>query len=365
MSVAEQGLLAIYDKAKYLWQIGPNRQISLDIKDLVQRQEFVEGEEIHVVAGLSSALAALRGIEGIRSEYCRIDIVNSLAMVRFPLAQVEIVNSLVDPSEHVRIASEHALLDPNNYIFGETFEKLFSSQDSQIRAIGLNIIEKHPTGGLYSDSQVIGLVEDELDRMIGEAKTGNIENARRGVLLASHLAGKMKSGTGLPVDLFIRTAEFLYEDINETVIKALSEKDRFESLIRSITTYNLPRASNVKSIEDMEIVISPEIAARPEGITVLLRLTGVDIGSDMGYEAILRYNSLLALAKERSRERLAKEVADLKIIEEEERKKKLAEETAEKTRVTLEAEKNESSQRERVEADKKLALRAQAWFPNL
>jgi len=380
MSAIEQGPQQIRNKAELLYKTGPNRQTTLDIKDLLRKPDLARDAEVYISAIAEEVLTYLRVDypERIGSVYGREDIVKGLAEIDHPSAQLVIARSFIAESSPdgspivkgypiVAQAAKKILLDPKRRIYPETLGELLSHDDSGVKELGLKIVEDNQKAGIMPDGTVVPSVMQVLqDTFTPGTEDKNPKGLRKLAILTSLL--QERTNGKIPKDLVVYAEDILANYIIERIDR-LSESNIFAMLVSNISTLSETTAKTATNIEDLTLSLPEELKDEPEELKALMRLRPAGIGRQAPRQQVVMYRSLVALMKQRARENLTVRVAQIKDRETRNREKlqAITEATNELRQLALQGEQERQVQiREQQRADQlELVRKAHSMFPNL
>lgn len=360
MSAIERGPQQIINRTELLHQNGPNRQTTLEIRNLLRRPEITQGAEADISAMAGKALADLRMHTGIRSEYGREDIVEGLGAIDHPAAQLVVAESFItesspDGSPIVAKKAERILLNTKR-IYPETLGKLLV-HDAGVKELGLRIVEHNQEAGIMPDGNVDPIVVQVLEHMM----TPSSGTERRGAILASLLYERTNGD--IPYTVSEPAEDFLIDDLDIRIGK-LKETNTFAEHVAGIVAANEAAARTAANIQELALDLPPQLKDEPEELKALVRLGNIFPGG-----TVERYKSLVALLKERTRENLSNRVAQIKAQEEIRQKQFQAQvdETNKLRQLELQEAQERQAQvrREQRTAELELVRKARQWFPHL
>lgn len=373
MSTTEQGPQQIFNKAELLYETGPKRQTTLEIRDLLRTPDTTRDVEtaISIVATAEEALTYLRVAypKKIGSVYGRMDILQGLGSIDHPSAQLVVAKNFIaesslDGSPVVAKTAEGILLDPKRYIHPEALTELLDHEDPRFKELGLQIVEHNPRGGITKDGNVVPSVMQVLHDMITQNE--DVDTLKKGAILASLLHersnGKIKT-------LRIRAEDILANHIRK-IISKVNEPNTFASLVAGIVFTQETAAKTTTNIQNLTLALPPELQNEPEELMALIRLRPIGFKTPQAYHGIVvMYKSLVALMKQRARENLSDRVAQIKDQEARNREKLQAITEATNRRKQLELQEAQERQaqilREQRADEAEFVRKGRVFFPHL
>jgi hypothetical protein len=334
---------------------GRIRTASIDFQNLATRDSSVfKGREDEASQIARTTLEALRQNTDIYSAYARPDILHGLAAINHPATQLVIAESVLEKEEHVTNAAI-SLLTKAKEIYPETIVYLLKQEG--VKAKALSIIEQNKTAGIQ-DGKIIPEVKDVLLEML--EPDSDIKERKRAITITALL--HERSSDSMLHALSAKSTSFLLERING-VVRKLSERDTFFSLVEVLVSanHNAVKSSDAKQ---MEIVVPQALIAETEEMVTTLSRLG-----QSSSENIVRYRSLIALAKRWARTGLQTRIAEEEKEEQIKLLTKQQEEALINQRKAADRQREEETRKRLKEnalsEEESLATKALSLFPNL
>lgn len=365
MSTVEQVPQQILNRTELLYKTGPKRQTTIELREFLRRLDTTKDKEAYISYTVGHALLQLRSADqkAYNSQYSRQDLVEGLGAIDHPEAQLVVIESLRDPAPNVVQAAQKVLMDPpKGYIHPEALQQLLDHEDPKVKEFGIRIIEDNPKGGITRNGDLVPGVLGTVNNMI---TLPSLRSERRGAILASLL--HERTNGKMPEAEVVYAEDILWNYMRKRIDR-LSEPNTFSELVTYISALNETSARTTANIDSLPLELPEQLKKDPEELEALMRLRPKG-GKMQPRQIVIEYKSLVALTKERAREKLSTHVAQIK-AQEEKRQQQLQAQTEEINRqrqlelqITQERQAQIRSQQRLFELA--LVQRAHQWFPHL